>query len=321
MSIYNKLGCLLKNLNIPNYVSTADQLVHSNYAYFNKFVNFDKNGNHIGGSYHDINKMKIVDDVKTVSTQINYYFNDQKYIFDLFISTEAQTGKKIYSVVSESGLECIVAFIDVNNDYAYLDNVGYFADCASAKGDKTAKLGLTTPGGGTILLKFIINYLRHNKKELNINKVILRDISMKKCDGCNNIQLTTMYFLLHGNTWYGKHGFLPYNDTNDVLDEEQYKKYKNNQKIIQTIKLSDVKQLRKYIIKAYNKIKPNNLHLENILSIYDKFDTKNKLLSEFLKAFLKSYDKTCCLFSEFYLKLSSDIGLTEFRQGIFSLNL
>ena len=95
----------------------------------------------------------------------------------------------------------------------------------------------------------------------------------------------------------------------------------NNQKIIQTIKLSDVKQLRKYIIKAYNKIKPNNLHLENILSIYDKFDTKNKLLSEFLKAFLKSYDKTCCLFSEFYLKLSSDIGLTEFRQGIFSLNL
>lgn len=313
MSIYIKLRKLLKKINVPNYENTADHLIHNNYAYFNKFVNFDKNGNHIGGSYYDANKLKIVDDQQVVSQQINYYLDKQKYIFNLSISTEETSGKKTYSVVSESGLDCIVVFIDIGNDYAYLDNVSYFADCT--------KLGLTTQGGGTILLKFMLSYLRHNKKELNINKVVLRDISMKKCDGYKNIQLTTMYFLLHNNTWYGRHGFLPYDDANDTLDEEQLKKYKKNQKIIKTTKLSDVKQLRKYIIEAFNKIKPNNLHLENILSVYDKFDKKDKLLSEFLRAFLKTYDKTCCLFGEFYLKLASDIELTDFRQGIFSLNL
>lgn len=105
------------------------------------------------------------------------------------------------------------------------------------------------------------------------------------------------------------------------MSKEDNIEYEKNQEIIKRIKLRDVPYLKQMIIDAYNFLKPKNLHLENILYIYDKMQSKNELLSNFLKVFLKRYNKTCGLFSNFYEELYKKMGMYDFYKKSFYLDL
>jgi len=59
---------------------------------------------------------------------------------------------------------------------AILNNMSYYKNCS--------KEGLVSPGGGGVLLRFIINYLIQRKDKYKINRIVLTDKSFKYCNHC-----------------------------------------------------------------------------------------------------------------------------------------
>lgn len=209
--------------------------------------------------------------------------------------------------------ECIVIIIDPETKLCAIQGITNYLECV--------KDNLTQGGIGTVLLKCSLKYLSENKEKYGIKRVMLTDNSYFTCLDAESIKLSRMHFLLNGNTWYGKYGFRPYDPIKNKMSKEDNIEYEKNQEIIKRIKLRDVPYLKQMIIDAYNFLKPKNLHLENILYIYDKMQSKNELLSNFLKVFLKRYNKTCGLFSNFYEELYKKMGMYDFYKKSFCLDL
>ena len=144
--------------------------------------------------------------------------------------------------------------------------------------------------------------------------IILTDNSIKKCNKVD-IKLPIMMTLLTGDTWYGKYGFRPIKIMGNAygFDEFEGKKYEQNKKIMNNIKISDI-NLIKYI-----KI-TNNPHIINATEQIIK-KSPNMLLKNFLANFLKSYDKTCEYFFMFYEELYSKIRVYDPHREFYGMVL
>jgi hypothetical protein len=137
-----------------------------------------------------------------------------------------------------------------------------------------------------------------------------------------------MLTLLTGNTWYGniknfcscprnknhtefclygKYDFKPVN-------ERLIKKYDNNKKIMNTIKLKDID-----LIKYLKMTKLNKEVIDNATKFIKTH--QSLLLKDYLSSFLKEYDKTCEYFYDFYFTLFDDLGLYNFNHHTFELNI
>ena len=94
---------------------------------------------------------------------------------------------------------------------------------------------------------------------------------------------------MNGDTWYGSRGFVPKDDCRHDLihtykiDEQLYEMYKNNKKIMKNMYVKFVPQLKKYLLDAYDKIKPENITRKKIESLYD--DNIDMKLSDFIRVF------------------------------------
>jgi hypothetical protein len=119
--------------------------------------------------------------------------------------------------------------------------------------------------------------------------------------------------LIHGTTWYGKekYGFIPYSSNKEENEKLNFV-FKQNKRIIDNLKLSDVPKLKQFIIDAFNEVKPNNMDLKGILKMYDLSIKKNYYLSRFIYIFTKEYDMTCKIFGKFYIKLAKHIKVYDF---------
>jgi len=162
------------------------------------------------------------------------------------------------------------------------------------------------------LLKITLKMLKKYAKRLNINKISLKDNSVKKC-GDNTIQLCKMMILLTGHTWYGKYGFRPRHNIKNEIDKYKNDKYMNNVKIISKITIKDIN-----ILKYIKMTKKDSLKMQTEDALKNNPDM---LLKDFLSRLLEKYDKTCKYFNIFYEKLYNDIGLTDFQGGSFIIEI
>lgn len=184
------------------------------------------------------------------------------------------------SILSSKNDECITVIIWKKTKTAILHNMSYFNDCA--------KEGLKKPGGGSILLKFILNYLIDNKLKYNINKIVLSDNSYLYCNNCDDtIKLARLRLITHGKTWYMKYGFKPYNSDKNKPDDELLKdiEYNNN-------KISKLLTNELAILELVKSIK--NINIKELERLINKY----KLLKDFIDRISKEYDKYCCLLVE-----------------------
>jgi hypothetical protein len=168
---------------------------------------------------------------------------------------------------------------------------------------------------GTFLLELTFGFIKRMLKDKhNLRIITLADNSKKHCTG-NSIFMADMYFLLNGNTWYGKYGFRPY-DGEGHIDDDMNKIYLKNQQIHSVTKIKDVEDRLKYYLHKFN------THYFSDASI-DILITKNRemKLSKFLKILLKEYDKTCAMFGKFYHLLMNDIGMKSFNGKTFFAKL
>ncbi len=224
-------------------------------------------------------------------------YNNNTYIFE---ENELDDNYFILNSIEGNGLDCVVILISSE------DNI---AEIHSITNSKTCMVN-TNENIGSHLLKLTIKMIKKYAYKLNINKISLGDMSIKKC-GTNYIKLTKMLILLSGDTWYGKYGFRPRDNITNNIDKYQNKKYENNVKIMDTLTISDIN-----LIKYIKMTKNNNFIEKTKETIINK---PKMLLKDFLRKFLKDYDNMCDYFYMFYEKLYNDIGLTDFQGGSFVL--
>lgn len=213
---------------------------------------------------------------------------------------------------------CSVIVIDKKKKLAILQNISYYKKCAIPD--------LIDRGGGSTILKFVLSFLRSNKKQFKINRIVLKDNSLKPCKNCNKpVNFAMLHFLLYGDTWYGKYGFRPYDVNGERPNDNKIKIYEKNQNILANTKVKDI-NLSRYIRDAINMIHKENKH-KNIIDINVKMldkqfeKSKNEPLSKMLKAIMYNYDKYCCLFNHIGPMIYQRLKLTDFYTDNFYLDI
>lgn len=214
-----------------------------------------------------------------------------------------------YALYTMNDDECVSIVVDIENKIAEIHGIGNHPTCI-----KTNTLNV-----GSTLLKITIKMLKNYKDKLgnaHINKILLSDNSIKTCGKhrhSRNIILSKMLILLSGDTWYGKYGFRPYDNIKNKIDKQLNEMYNKNKEIISKITIKEANIL-KYIEMTHKSslIEETKILLKN---------NPTYLLRDFIKSFIKDYDKMCKYFALFYEHLFNDIGLYDFHQRYFGLEL
>lgn len=204
--------------------------------------------------------------------------DDVEYVFTVDIEQYDKESLHI-SVVNQEKDECITVFVHPETKLAILHNLSYYKGCG--------KEGFRQPSNGSVLLRFIIYYLKKHKTVLMINKISLSDrsyIGCKKCD--TNIKLARLRIITRGDTWYLANGFQPYDNISKGMSTKLLEYIKQNNEIIKTLQTS---------ITDINKIvkmdKINKYNMDDL----NRLNKKYVLLKDFINRLLKEYDKYCCL--------------------------
>ena len=209
---------------------------------------------------------------------------------------------------------CLHITPDPIENIAVLQSISYYKDCV--------KSGLEHPGGGSILLKLCIKYLKENKNKYKIKRLILYDNSFYKCyKNKETIWLSLMHTLLFGHTWYGKYGFRPYNSNTKSLDIELNNNYENNFKIVTTTKMKDI-DFSNYYYKINKDILPEKEAIEKKeekKKYYKKYE--NLTIDKFFRKMLINFQDGCAFFSLFYRSFYTDMKLYNFKSMTFFLDL
>ncbi len=230
---------------------------------------------------------------KTINLKLKF----EGYVFSVYQHKSAK-GYDI-SIMRYDSLEspehCMHIDIDVESDRAVIQNISYYKECSRPM--------LGHPGGGGILLRLALYLLKHNKEKLRIKKVELMDNSSIIC-GSKKIQLPLLKTLTTGETWYGKYGFKPFNSGEE--DEDLMDAYNQNYKIVHETKVKDT---------------PLFDYLEEIIDDKTYEECADMYLDEFFNHFLKDFDDRCEIFEKFYRKFARKIGIYNFYNNIFYLDL
>jgi hypothetical protein len=246
-----------------------------------------------------LNKLNIIKGGGNRKLKVKY--NEHTYIFE---ELELNDNHFILFSQDESN-ECMSIVISTEDNIAEIHGISNFKGC----------LIDTNNNIGSHLLKITLKMLKNYSDKLKINKITLKDNSIKNC-GSDKIKLTKMLILLTGHTWYGKKtsgSFRPNDNVTNNIDKNKNKHYEKNIKIMDKLTISDI-NLVKYI-----KITKKE---QLIKQVEDAIKNSPKmLLTDFINIFLKNYDKTCKYFNMFYEKLYTDIGLTDFQGNSFILIL
>jgi len=192
-----------------------------------------------------------------------------------------------YNLLTPDEQSCIAIEIDKINGIAHIESLQFsekcFVKCATEK-------------NGSILLKACLKLLNTIKDEYKLRYVWLQDSSEKYCAKVKSyIHLDSFYMLLHGDTWYGKYGFVPFKISKNgkaIVDSIERSKYKENQKIVRETLIEDT-QIGEILINTIkkHKLKLSVHKLKNILEKNGKIT-----INQFFKNLMKEFDNTCELF-------------------------
>ena len=242
--------------------------------------------------------------------EIYVSYEDGKYVIK---GEKLDNGDYMYSLATKNRRDqCVYIIIEPKRSLAYIGGISAHKDNQCINYDEKI---------GTSILKLTIKFLKENKKVFKINKITLNDDSHMAC-GNVSIFLAPMRTLQYGDTWYGKHGFLPHDDDHNVQDKVLTKMYERNKIIMENLKITDCYDNIKDIIKkAYREVNPENVDLKEILSRLKKMKKKNMLVMDFFKRFSIDFDNRCKLFYNMYLEFITEFQLYDFHGKNFFMDI
>jgi hypothetical protein len=203
--------------------------------------------------------------------------------------------------------------ISVEFNLAYIQNISYYNDCVST--------GLDYPGGGSSLLKMCIQFLKDKKDKYGVRRIQLKDTSSFWCKNIKEpIQLSILHTLIFGDTWYGKYGFRQYIPETDKPHKGLLEAYEKNRQIVNTIKVKDT-NLFNYLFEIMKDMSQKSE--EEQKTFIDKYYEINKNLTirKFFRKFMGNFQKSCDIFSRFYIKYFSQLELYNFYGHSFYLDI
>lgn len=266
-------------------------------------------------------KSLLADDISNIRT-INYKFEGIEFI--LYEGMTIDGGRDI-SVHRKSDIDnpehCLHIITHPNNGIvppdeagdAILQSINYHSNCA-------VNVRLQNPGGGTILLKMAIQFLKEFKKVYQIERIILQDNSVKICplNGAE-VELGLLHTLRYGHTWYGgRYGFMPYDHTTKSLDLIRFEAYKKNHYIVKNTKVKDT-PLIYYMESIYKDNMTKEKAKEKAKRLYQR--TKNMTICEFFNSELSDFNTDCHIISSIYKGFSKNIKLHSFFETSFFLEI
>ncbi len=202
----------------------------------------------------------------------------KKYLFKI---AQSSSDEDVIFSIYKSNI-CFILKIDLNNKTkAILEGFGNNPKCSTPE--------LPKDGGGTIMMKFLLKFIKKHHPYITI--IELCDNSMINCKD-SKINLSSLYILTTGNTWYGKFGFTPQNKLNKQA-------YKKNVKIMKITKTKDILQKHK---------------IKNM----DEFKNSNNLLKDDLKSIFKT---DCYKYFELEKQLFYLLNLTNMFGELFILDM
>jgi len=278
---------ILKKMNVGQYKILATNIYSHHKHEINKY--FDGKESLMIGGGNEMSKFTVC------GTEFNFYKIDDNEMVHYHLFQEDKFNKFP---------ECIYIIIDKIEKHATLHGITYDARCFT----KNNKIIYQNPSGST-LLDVSLKVIKKLQKHYNLKHCTLLDNSEKKCAKVN-INFALMYTLINGDTWYGARGFVPKMSTKERIDKKLHEIYQNNKKIMDTLLVKNVPGFRKYLLEAYDKIKPSSYNRKSFEKLYD--DNLDKKLCDVIGTLLIEYDKTCSIFNEFYIKLATGIGIYDF---------
>lgn len=256
--------------------------------------------NQIGGiNYKNKRELQFIQKYEKYKFKINI----EKTKYDILIN--------ILTFEKDNPRFCAIINVERDVGIAYLANMSYYKECTIPD--------LVGGKGGSTILNFLLKFIKKNKQQLGINRIVLKDNSIKPCNTCPyDVEFSSMYFLLKNNTWYGSYGFRPFNMRRMEPDKRYIKLYEQNQKKISQTKVGNV-NLSKYIVEAINEYNIVDIDQNKILRFIKLWEDKQ--LSQFLRVLMREYDKYCCIFEYVQRRLFQSMGLQRFYGFDFYLDI
>jgi hypothetical protein len=125
--------------------------------------------------------------------------------------------------------------------------------------------------------------------------------------------------LTHGDTWYGKFGFLPF----DIINNEPLKdgiiEYNQSKQKINNTKFKDYQKLYKIIIEADKSLNINYFK-ENELKTFMK-DNQNTLIKDILKILFEKKFPFCIIFEHIKRTIMKDLNINSFYEKTLYLDI
>ena len=168
-------------------------------------------------------------------------------------------------------------------------------------------LGIDISNKGSLMLNFTLDFIeQYIARKYDVRYIQLRDNSFKKCNIIKkNIDLDSLYMFTHGETWYGKYGFIPFDFGLEKTNKNELADYVKNQNIVKTTLVKDTK-IRQYIHEAMKELNFINKHIDKKIDVF-----QNESIMIFFKHFVKNYDSMCGIFCHFYKQLMEDLNMVN----------
>jgi hypothetical protein len=208
---------------------------------------------------------------------IKFVYNNHKIIFQ-----KLDYGDQIHFSLNtlDKKRECLVIILSANQIQtnkkitmcADINQISMYNNCPL--------VGKMYNGGGTMLLKIAIEFIKSIKKEYNITIIQIKDNGEKFCKN-KKVKLWLLNTLKNGIPWYIKYNFEPYDDINMCINELNKVKIIANMRILNRTKTSIIEDEKlfditdKKINEIYNKYKN-----KSILQFFNEILNKNCELIE-----------------------------------------
>ena len=300
---HRKLGQLLTKVDVPTNGSWEARLLFNFPQFFQKFLGMNEfridRLQQTGKGIEEIDRKSLRCDGHT---------------FELVIFREEDRYTMSIVRTDTDEVDCVTVFIDEDLKYAILENMYYDESCA--------KDGLKKPGGGTILLNCITAYLMEHKDELGINRIVLRDNSHLSCPRCpHQLSLARLRTVTEGDTWYGKHGFRPFNIDENIPDRKRIREYDHNRRMFRRLKSQSL-VLIKMAQRAVYKYKLQHINMTDLSEEINNAVEQNVRMKDLIKYLLRTdFDRYCCIVKYILDKIFESDVLYDFHGTTFYLDL
>lgn len=253
-------------------------LLMENNKYKNNYFDIEHLNNFEGGMIKSNNKSKkIIEDTSEKVENVKFIYINQKIIFQ-----KINYGEQIHfslNTLDDKG-ECLVIILSASEIQTNKKKIQRTADINQiSMGTNCPLVGKMYSGGGSVLLKIAIEFIKSIKEEYNITIIQIKDNSEKFCVN-KKVKLWLLNTLKDGVPWHIKYNFQPLDEITMCVSEINKVKIIANRRILERTKTSVIDEEKIFSIKD-----------KKIQDIYDK--NKNKSIQIFFNKIFNESNKNC----------------------------